>query len=53
MKIIIRIFTIFIFIFLAFAANANAQQTVFNVPTADVLDKGKVYVELDASFKTN
>ncbi|MET0753558.1 MAG: hypothetical protein ABWZ66_09300 [Pyrinomonadaceae bacterium] len=31
----------------------NAQQTVFNVPTADVLDKGKVYVELDASFKTN
>lgn len=31
----------------------NAQQTVFNVPTADVLDKGKVYVELDAAFKTN
>lgn len=53
MKIIIRIFTFFIFTFPAFAANANAQQTVFNVPTADVLDKGKVYVELDASFKTN
>jgi len=32
---------------------AAAQQTVFNVPTADVLDKGKVYVELDAAFKTN
>lgn len=31
----------------------HGQQTVFNVPTADVLDKGKVYVELDASFKTN
>lgn len=30
-----------------------AQQTVFNVPTADVLDKGKVYVELDAAFKFN
>jgi len=30
-----------------------AQQTIFNVPTTDVLDKGKVYVELDASFKTN
>jgi hypothetical protein len=29
------------------------QQTVFNVPSADVLDKGKVYVELDAAFKTN
>ena len=53
MKIIIRIFTFFIFTFLAFAASANAQQTVFNVPTADVLDKGKVYVEIDASFKTN
>jgi hypothetical protein len=33
--------------------NVAGQQTVFNVPTADVLDKGKVYVELDASFKTN
>ncbi len=52
MKFITRIFTFFIFIFLASAASANAQQTVFNVPTADVLDKGKVYVELDASFKT-
>lgn len=51
MKLFIRIFTFFIFTFPASAA--NAQQTVFNVPTADVLDKGKVYVELDASFKTN
>ena len=31
---------------------ASAQQTIFNVPTSDVLDVGKVYVELDASFKT-
>jgi len=31
----------------------NAQQTIFNVPTADVMDPGKVYFELDASFKTN
>jgi hypothetical protein len=30
---------------------AHAQQTIFNVPTTDVLDKGKVYVELDASLK--
>lgn len=50
MKFIIRIF-IFLLVFFVFAV--NAQQTVFNVPTADVLDKGKVYVELDASFKTN
>lgn len=28
-----------------------AQQTIFNVPTTDVLDKGKVYAELDASLK--
>src|ERR1044071_7738295 len=31
----------------------EAQQTIFNVPTADLLDRGKVYGELDASFKTN
>lgn len=31
----------------------RAQQAVFNVPTSDVLNKGKVYVELDAGFKTN
>jgi hypothetical protein len=32
---------------------ADAQQTVFNVPTTDVLDKGKVYFELDVSAKPN
>lgn len=32
---------------------APAQQTVFNVPTTDVLDKGKVYFELDVSAKPN
>ena len=35
------------------AIAVSGQQTVFNVPSADVLDKGKVYVELDAAFKTN
>lgn len=30
-----------------------AQQTIFNVPTADVLDQGKVYIELDAAFKVD
>jgi uncharacterized lipoprotein NlpE involved in copper resistance len=51
MKLIVHFFTFFIFLISTFTA--NAQQTVFNVPTADVMDKGKVYVELDASFKTN
>lgn len=32
---------------------AQAQQTIFNVPTTDVLDKGKVYFELDISAKPN
>ncbi|HEV7398163.1 MAG TPA: hypothetical protein VGN86_16745, partial [Pyrinomonadaceae bacterium] len=32
-------------------AMVQAQQTIFNVPTTDVLDKGKVYGELDASLK--
>ena len=51
MKFRIYIFTtLFIFIFGAFAG-ARAQQTIFNVPTTDVLDKGKVYLELDAAFK--
>jgi hypothetical protein len=31
----------------------SAQQTIFNVPTTDVLDKGKVYFELDAAFKVD
>jgi hypothetical protein len=30
---------------------AHGQQTIFNVPTTDVLDKGKVYGEFDASLK--
>ena len=30
---------------------AQAQQTIFNVPSTDVLDRGKVYAELDVSFK--
>jgi len=34
-------------------ATAHGQQTIFNVPTTDVLDRGKVYAELDVSFKPN
>lgn len=40
-------------IFCANFSAANAQQTIFNVPTTDVLDEGKVYVELDVPFKPN
>jgi len=31
----------------ASAVPVRAQQTIFNVPSADVLDKGKTYLELD------
>jgi hypothetical protein len=31
----------------------RAQQTIFNVPTTDALEKGKVYFELDVSVKPN
>jgi len=37
----------------AMCMKTQAQQTVFNVPTTDVLDKGKVYFELDVSAKPN
>jgi hypothetical protein len=33
------------------ASAAPAQQTIVNVPNADILEKGKVYVEFDASYK--
>lgn len=35
-----------------FLSTAKAQQTLFNVPSTDVLDRGKVYGELDVSFKS-
>ena len=31
--------------------NAYAQETVFDVPSADILDKGKVYGELDGTVR--
>jgi len=34
-------------------AGVRAQQTIFNVPSTDVLDRGKIYAELDVSFKPN
>jgi hypothetical protein len=44
---------VFVLVMTAPAINGHAQQTVFNVPTTDVLDKGKVYFELDISAKPN
>jgi len=44
---------VFVAVLLGTALSVSAQQTIFNVPTTDVLEKGKVYVELDASLKTN
>ena len=32
---------------------ARAQQTIFNVPSSDVLPKAKVYGELDVTWKPN
>lgn len=40
-------------IFPVLAYVTYSQQTIFNVPTTDVLDKGKVYFELDAAFKVD
>ena len=43
---------VFAFLFaLLLSIESKAQQTIFNVPTADVLNKAKVYVELDSAFK--
>lgn len=44
---------LFLILSLAFAGSLNAQQTIFNVPSADVLDRGRVYGEIDLSFKPN
>lgn len=35
----------------ALAAPLSAQQTIFNVPSADVLDPGRVYLEVDELFR--
>ena len=45
------IVAIFLTVVLMAPLEVHAQQTIFNVPTTDVLEKGKVYGELDASLK--
>ena len=47
-----RVFLLFAFL-TASAFVSSAQQAVFNMPNADVLERGKIYVELDAAFKAN
>ena len=42
---------LFLLVMTALAIKGHAQQTIFNVPTTDVLDKGKVYFELDVSAR--
>jgi len=44
---------LFVVVMTALSITGHAQQTVFNVPTTDVLDRGKVYFELDISAKPN
>jgi hypothetical protein len=41
---------LFLLAILLVATLGMAQQTVLNVPSADVLDKGKAFVRLDTSF---
>lgn len=52
-RLAICVFTFSFILTVLLGTEACAQQTIFNVPTADVLDKGKVYVEVDAAFKPN
>jgi hypothetical protein len=42
-----------LYFMLSFSTLLIGQQAIFNVPSSDILDKGKVYVELDATFKPN
>lgn len=48
-----KFYAILIIIMIGFAARTNAQQTIFNVPSTDILGEGKVYVELDSTFRFN
>jgi hypothetical protein len=48
-----RFLIVMAFISTGSLTNISAQQTIFNVPSTGVLDKGKVYGELDVGFKPN
>ncbi|MBC7900564.1 MAG: hypothetical protein H7070_10995 [Saprospiraceae bacterium] len=53
MRNITYIFCITFILICGAVAKTNAQQTIFNVPSSDILDKENVYFELDATFKPN
>lgn len=49
---LIKLFSAALFLLMpAPAVTVTAQQTLFNVPSADVLDRGKVYAEVDIPFR--
>ncbi len=52
MNIVNKLIGIFLFL-ITLQLTIIAQQTIFNVPSTDILDKKQVYIELDAAFKTN
>ncbi len=48
-----KLYAFLFFILMLSVVQTKAQQTIFNVPSTDILDKGKVYFEFDATFKPN
>jgi hypothetical protein len=49
---IFRVLLVLLVLFLPFRC-AQAQETVFDVPSADILDKGKIYGELDGTVRAS
>ena len=43
--------SVFFILLLCFTPLAVAQETVFNVPSGDILDRGKLYTELDFTYQ--
>src|SRR5580704_10813307 len=48
---VVRALAVGVLIALACAGRVCAQETVFDVPSADVLERGKVYGELDGTVR--
>ena len=46
----LRMVAAFLVFTTVFAAPTLAQETIFNVPSGDILDKGKVYGEFDFAY---
>src|ERR1700733_2279893 len=42
----------FAMVFCLCLGSAQAQQTIFNVPSADITDKGSIYLEHESQFRT-